>query len=64
MTNAFLHPQRASSAFQLSETQLKRFANLGSAGDAPDPAGAEIVLPFAKEQDARTESICISGTGG
>ena len=57
MTNAFLHPQRASSAFQLSENQLKCFANMGSAGDAPDPAGAETVLPFAKEQDARTESI-------
>ena len=57
MTNAFIHRQRASSAFQLSENQLKSFANLGSRGDAPNPTSAETILPFAKEQDARTESI-------
>ena len=63
MTNAFIHPQRASYAFQLSESQLKCFASLGSASDAPNPASAESVLPFAKEQEARTESI-ISKMGG
>ena len=63
MTNAFLHPQRASYAFQLSEKQLKCFANLGSAGDAPKPASAETVLPFAEEQGARINSI-ISELGG
>lgn len=41
--HAFLHPQKASHAFQLSEKQLKSFAD----GDT--------VLPFAKEPDARTE---------
>ena len=57
MTNAFLHRQRRSSAFQLSENQLKSLANLGSAGGASTPASAETILPFAKEQDARTEFI-------
>ena len=53
--NAFVHPQENSYAFQLSEKQLKRFASLGVAGNAATFAGAETVLPFAKESDARTE---------
>ncbi|KAF6227183.1 hypothetical protein HO133_008625 [Letharia lupina] len=53
--NAFLHPQTAARAYQLSEQQLKSFADLGIAGDAAKSAGAETVLPFAKEPDARTE---------
>lgn len=53
--NAFLHPQATAHAFQLSEKQLKSFVNLGIAGDVAKIAGAETVLPFAKEPDARTE---------
>lgn len=53
--NAFLHPQTAVHAYQLSEQQLKSFADLGIAGDAAKSAGAETVLPYAKEPDARTE---------
>ncbi|KAL9133230.1 MAG: hypothetical protein Q9175_005589, partial [Cornicularia normoerica] len=51
--NAFLHPQTAAYAFQLSINQLKYFADLGTAGDAAKIAGAETVLPLAKEPDAR-----------
>ncbi|CAF9935560.1 MAG: hypothetical protein ALECFALPRED_006476 [Alectoria fallacina] len=53
--NAFLHPQTTADAFHLSENQLKCFANLGRAGDVAKIAGAETVLPFAKEPDARIE---------
>ena len=54
-TNAFLHPQTAAHAFQLSQKQLKCFADLGIAGDAAKIASAEAVLPFVKETDARIE---------
>ena len=53
--NAFLHPQKETYAFQLSEKRLYHFADLGIAGDAARSAGAETVLPFAEESDARTE---------
>lgn len=53
--NAFLHPQKASHAFQLSEKQLKCFADLGIAGGAAKIAGAGTVLPFAKDLGARME---------
>lgn len=49
--NAFLHPQRLSITFQLSEKQLGNFAGLKEKG-----ATAEIVLPFAEEAGVRTES--------
>ena len=53
--NAFLHPQATVNAFQLSENQLKSFADLGTTGETVKTVGAENVLPFVKEPDARTE---------
>lgn len=53
--NAFLHPQTVAHAFQLSEKQLNCFADLGITGVAAKKTGAETVLPFAKEPDARIE---------
>lgn len=50
-----MHPQTANHAFQLSENQLQGFANLGIADNAAGIAGAETLLPFAKNPDARTE---------
>lgn len=57
--NAFLHPQTADHAFQLSQKQLKCFADLGTAGDPVKLAGAETILPFVEEPDARTEPTFI-----
>ena len=53
--NAFLHPQNTDQAFQLSQNQLKYFADLGTAGDPVELARAETILPFVKEPNARTE---------
>ena len=53
--NAFLHPQTTDDAFQLSEKQLKIFADLGIAGGTANSANAETILPFTKEPDARVE---------
>lgn len=55
IVNAFLHPQTTAYAFQLSIEQLECFADLGITGNAAETAGAETVLPFAKEPNARTE---------
>ena len=53
--NAFIHPQKTSQAFQLSEKQLNSFADLGAADDVANIPYADTVLPFATEPDARTE---------
>ena len=53
--NAFLHPQKTHDAFQLSEKQLKSFADLGIADGVANIPCVDTVLPFAKESDARTE---------
>lgn len=53
--NAFMHPQKTSQAFQLSEKQLKSFADLGIADDIANIPCVDTVLPFAEEPDARTE---------
>lgn len=58
--NAFLHPQATSYAFQLSENQLKSFVDLGITGEAVKIPGAENVLPFAKDPDARTEPTYVT----
>ena len=56
ITNAFLHPQKTSEAFQLSEEQLQGFADLSRPDDdAAKTIGAETLLPFAQEPAARTE---------
>lgn len=55
ITNAFLHPQRASCAFQLSEIQLQDFADLSRASDVDGSVGADTRLPFFKELNARIE---------
>lgn len=53
--NAFLHPQKTPDAFQLSEKQLKSFADLGITEGVANIPCADTVLPFAKETNARTE---------
>lgn len=55
ITNAFIHPQRESSAFQLSERQLQDFADLSRASDVDGSVGADTLLPFSKELNARVE---------
>ena len=55
ITKAFLHPQKTSQAFQISEKQLQDFADLSRPGDAAKTIGAETLLPFAQEPAARTE---------
>ena len=52
--NAFLHPQRTSSTFQLSEIPIAHFAGLKDLGNP-----AETVLSFAKEPDTRTEKTVV-----
>lgn len=55
ITNAFIHPQRTSRAFQLSDHQLQDFANLSRASDSDRSIRADTLLPFAKEPNARVE---------
>lgn len=55
ITQAFLHPQKTSYAFQLSEKQLQCFADLSTPGDAVKTIEAETLLPFTQEPAARTE---------
>ena len=50
-----MHPETTARAFELSDEQLKSFANLGAAGHGAQSVNAETVLPFAKNPDARTE---------
>ncbi len=58
ITNAFLHPQKTSQAFQLSEKQLQCFLNPSRPGNAAKSNGAETLLTlllFAQEPTAHTE---------
>lgn len=55
IAKAFLHPQKTSYAFQLSETQLQCFTDLSRPGDPAKNIGAETLLPFAQGPAARTE---------
>ena len=50
-----MHPQRATHAFQLSEKQLASFSDLGITGGAARGIDPQSLLPFAKEDNARTE---------
>ena len=61
ITEAFLHPQKTSRAFQLSEKQLQCFADLRRPGDPAKNIGAETTLPpFVQEPAARTELIVVT----
>ncbi len=60
VTNAFLYPQRASCAFQLSEKQLQDFADLSRASDADGSVDVDALLPFSKELNARIEPTFVS----
>ena len=55
ISNAFLHPQKSTQAFQLSDTQLEHFAQLRQAHDVAKGVSAETLLPFTKEPNARVE---------
>ena len=59
MLNAFVHPQRATHAFQLSEKQLSSFSDLGMTGGAARGIDPQSLLPFAKGHNARTEPTVI-----
>ena len=58
--NAFLQPQAKTHAFQLSQNQLKCFANLSIRGDAAKTVGGDQVLPFAQEPHARKECTFVT----
>ena len=58
--NALSHPQGTTSAFQLSDKQLKSFASLGTADKAARAPDAVTVIPFVKEKFTRTEHTYVT----